>query len=656
VTVWLEEGIHVRDRTFELDARDSGNSEASVVYRAVGKGRVSVMGGIPIEPTAFKPVVAEAVLNRLPEPARGKVMHHKLPEPAAAIVRNESGRSARSLGDPVPELFFNDAALPFSRWPNEGWATYGEVIDSGSVPRFGEQPDRPGTLRYTGDRPGRWKNAKRILIHGYFAWDWYDDILEVAELDTAGRRITFTTPHQYGLSPNKRYRALGLLEELDQPGEWMIDHESATLYLYPPENMTDGRLALSLLKDPLIRLSGTRSVNIRDLTLEVSSGAAVEMVGGTDNLVAGCTIRNLGTCGVIIRPADTAVGNPGGLHVFPEASGDPLRDGRRNGVVGCDLYHIGTTAISMTGGDRKALRPAGHHAVNNDIHHYARRKRANEPAINMNGVGHRAAHNFIHDAPHVGLSYSGNDHVIEFNEFTRVCEETGDVGVIYSGRDWTYRGNVVRYNYIHHVHGPGKHGSNAVYLDDSSSSTHIHGNVFHKVQRAVLIGGGRDNIMENNIIVDSQIGLYFDNRSEGWAHKYQKHGGDHRMYEKLDAVDHDKPPHSTRYPELARILDEHPHKPLGNKVRDNLVVRTPWIQGPEHYLKVGDNLVTKEDPGFVDAENGDFNLKDVAAIQKGMPGFKPIPFDRIGLLDEPRPIRGRSDVRQDDSSGTRPRE
>lgn len=127
-----------------------------------------------------------------------------------------------------------------------------------------------------------------------------------------------------------------------------------------------------------------------------------------------------------------------------------------------------------------------------------------------------------------------------------------------------------------------------------------------------MIGGGRDHIMENNLIVDSQMGLSFDNRSEGWAHKYQKRGGDHRLYEKLERVRHDQPPFSTRWPELARILDENPHQPRGNKIQNNMVVRTSqWIHASSaarRYLIVGDNLITKEDPGFVDVANGDFRL------------------------------------------------
>lgn len=73
---------------------------------------------------------------------------------------------------------------------------------------------------------------------------------------------------------------------------------------------------------------------------------------------------------------------------------------------------------------------------------------------------------------------------------------------------------------------------------------------------------------------------------------------------------------------------------------NNIHVRGKWIAGPERYLEVGDNLVTDEDPGFVDAKGKDFRFKDLAAIQKQLPGFKPIPFEEIGLkTDEYRTVK-----------------
>ncbi|MBL7132632.1 MAG: right-handed parallel beta-helix repeat-containing protein [Phycisphaerae bacterium] len=633
VAVWVRGGTYELDGPLELDARDSGTKDGRIVYRAVAGEPVRLMGGRLIPPSAFEPVRDKAVLARLDEAARGKVRQCDLKKLG---IRDLGALSRGALhGGPMLELFFNDRAMPISRWPNKGWAKYGRVIDKGSIPRWAEKPDRPGVLEYTGDRPKRWAKAPEIFLHGYWHHDWYDDVLKVAKLDAQKRRITFTTPHTYGLRSGRRYAALNLLEEIDSPGEWVLDRTSGVLYLYPPGAMAKARIAVSMLAEPMVTLKGASHVTLRGLTFEVTRGSAVAIRGGTDNLVAGCTVRNVGTSAVQIRPLAERRDGPVRLE-----TGDPVKDGRRNGVVGCDLYEIGTSGISLVGGDRRTLAPAGHYAVNNDIHHYSRRKRTNCPAIGISGVGNRMAHNFIHDAPHCGVFYSGNEHVIEFNEATRLCWETGDVGVFYSGRNWTFRGNVVRHNFLHHIQAPGSHGSMAVYLDDSHSSTKIVGNVFYKVQRAAFIGGGRDNVVDNNIFLDCGAAVHLDNRSQGWAHKYQKPGGDHRMYGKLKDVRHDQPPWSARYPKLARILKETPHAPLGNVVTRNVCVRGRWLnvyRGGEKLLAMKDNFVTTGDPGFVDAEGLDFQLRDDSAVYKKVPGFRKIPFEKIGLyVDEYR--------------------
>lgn len=632
VTVWMAGGTYYLEESFELDRRDSGTKAGPIVYRAEEGAKVHVIGGKHLPIPAFKPVTDKEILQKTELGAHGKLLACDL---KSLGIKDYGQKSAKGLAQgTVPELFFNDEPLPISRWPNSGWAKYGKVIDKGSMPRRGEKPDRPGTIEYVGDRPDRWKNAENIWLHGYFAFDWFDDVLKVAKLDTEQKRITFTTPHAYGLSPQRHYRVIGLLEEIDQPGEWTIDLESGVLYLFPPEHFADARITLSMVDKPMIRMNRTSHITIHGLVLEMTRGDAVVIEGGTDNLIAGCTLRNIGRGGVVVRPYNPAFTNRKGLYQVRKESGKPLKDGRRNGVVGCDLFDIGGTGISLDGGDRITLNSGEHYAINNDIHHFARRHRTYRPGIELNGVGLRAAHNYIHDAPHVGLNYSGNDHVIEFNEVARVCEETGDVGVFYSGRDWTYRGNIVRHNFIHHIRAPGELGSNAIYLDDCHSSTCIYGNVFYKVQVGAFIGGGHDNIVENNLFIDSDQAVHIDSRGQGWAQKFQKRGGDHKMFAKLEAVKYDKPPYSTRYPKLAQILQGDPHAPQGNKVLNNVCFRSGWIHGPASLLELKNNWVTQTDPGFTDVEQMDFTLEKDAPLLKEVPGFKPIPFHQIGLLQD----------------------
>jgi hypothetical protein len=354
-------------------------------------------------------------------------------------------------------------------------------------------------------------------------------------------------------------------------------------------------------------------VMLRGFTLEAARGTAVTISGGTHTEVIGCTIRNVGGWAVIVR---------GGTH---------------NGAVGCDIYQTGCGGISLNGGDRTTLTPAGHYAENNHIHHYSRWTRVYQPGIQLSGVGNRAAHNLIHDAPHMAMGFGGNDHVIEFNEIHSVCYESNDAGAIYTGRDWTMRGTVIRYNYLHDISGFESRGCVGVYLDDMFCGTRIYGNVFYKVTMAAFIGGGRDCQIENNIFVDCKPAIHVDARALGWAHGHSdmwiKEG---REKGTLSGIAYNKPPYSERYPELVKILDEDPAAPRGNVIDHNVCWQGTWdnVEAKARPLiTFKDNLVNV-DPHFVDAKNLNFQLRDDSPAYAL--GFKRIPIDKIGLVKDDR--------------------
>jgi hypothetical protein len=48
-------------------------------------------------------------------------------------------------------------------------------------------------------------------------------------------------------------------------------------------------------------------------------------------------------------------------------------------------------------------------------------------------------------------------------------------------------------------------------------------------------------------------------------------------------------------------------------------------------IKIDGNLVTNQDPGFVDFSAGNLQLKPTAEVFSKIPGFQPIPFDKMGL-------------------------
>jgi len=226
--------------------------------------------------------------------------------------------------------------------------------------------------------------------------------------------------------------------------------------------------------------------------------------------------------------------------------------------------------------------------------------------------------------------------VIELNEIHSVCYDANDAGAIYTGRNWTCRGNVVRNNYFHDVHGLGGRFVMGVYLDDMFSSVDIYDNLFYRVLNSVVIGGGRDNSVTNNIFVESGAAVTVDARAlqswadyhaNGWLEEQQKKGT-------ISGIAFDQPPYSERYPRLARIMDGTPKAPEGNLIARNISFNGRWdniaVDAAE-YVRVEDNLVDI-DPHFVNAKSMDFQLRDDSPAFKL--GFEHFPIERVGLLDD----------------------
>jgi hypothetical protein len=596
VEVHLAGGIHPRRASFVLTAEDGGSAETPIVYRAAEGARPRLMGGALV--TGFAPVTDEAILARLDEACRGEVLVADLRaqgvDEYGDLVRRGFGR--KDTGAPL-ELYFRGERMQLARWPNESWASIAEVPEGKDG----------GVFTYAGERHERWAADADVWVHGYWTWDWADSVERVTSIDRAAGRVHTEAPHGvYGYKSGARFYFFNLLEELDRPGEWYLDRETGLLYFWPPAQLQGSEVQISLLDEPLVVLEDVSHVTLRGLALECSRGGGVRISGGAHDLVAGCELARLGTLAVRI-------------------------DGTRNGLLSCDLFQLGEGGVSVGGGDRRTLTPAGNFAVNNHIHHFGQGVRTYVPAVALSGVGNRAAHNLIHDAPHMAIGLHGNDHLVEYNDVSRVCLETHDAGAFYMGRDWSQRGNAVRYNHFHDL---GRGDVQAIYLDDWTSGVEVVGNLCRGARRGVLIGGGRDNRVENNVFVDCGHAVHIDERGKGWA-SYYFDGSNTTLFDRLEAVDATGALYTERYPELATLLLDDPVSAKGNLVARNVRWGGGWLElnnglsEETEYLSFEHNWI-EGDPGFEGEEAGNFALRVGAPVLSL--GFRALPLDEIGLF------------------------
>lgn len=177
--------------------------------------------------------------------------------------------------------------------------------------------------------------------------------------------------------------------------------------------------------------------------------------------------------------------------------------------------------------------------------------------MHVSGVGHHIAHNLMHDIGSSAINLSGNDHLVEFNEAGRVVQESDDQGAVDMWGNPTYRGNVFRWNYFHHI-GPWRHsttepdlGQAGIRLDDAISGVLIYQNIFRHAATGkngfggIQIHGGKDNVISSNLFIDCAQAVSFSAwNSARWLEHIEKFLGTREIDFAL---------YTNRYPALATI-------------------------------------------------------------------------------------------------------
>jgi hypothetical protein len=625
ITVILHGGTYWLPEPFELGPNDGGTAAGPVVYRAADGESVWLSGGMPLKLAEFRLVTDQAILQRLPKERRGQVMaYHFTAEQAARFAPPwpDTWWTERDL-PACNELFAAGRRLPLARWPNEDYTTFGQIVEpaheAGKTPEF----------TYLDGRPERWNVGDGLWLYGYWRRGYRAEFVRVKAIDRQQKTIQLAARNSLGNLEDggaNRYCAINLLDELDAAGEWFLDRNNRTLYLIPPEGMQDDHLTLSVNQQAVICCVGTRHVAFRGFGIECSARGGVRIEGGSDCRVVGCEIRNVAFTGIVTT-------------------------GDRHQIVGCDIHDTGNVGVSVNSGDRRRLLPGDAVIDNCHLHHTNRIVRAGSRAVSVDGVGIRVSHNLIHDVGYIAVGFLGNDHVMEFNRLFRTNDESSEGGVFYTGHDWTSRGSVIRYNFVHHVEdsreGCGS-STRFVHLDDSAPETDIYGNVCYRLGGGVSVCGGAANHVHGNLFVECHWGVDVGPRGEDMFESDGKGGfrlspdrnNWSSLVKRLEMYPWNQPPYSTKYPKLVEIFSKQPiAAPWFNVVERNVMVACGYgirkgDMEPE-WSTFRDNW-EGADPGFVQADRTtlDFHLSRDSVVFREI-GFQTIPLDKIGLYASP---------------------
>lgn len=334
-------------------------------------------------------------------------------------------------------------------------------------------------------------------ISGYFENNYANDMVRIYSTDGEKRLIRCKYPSLQGVQDLRiQLSAVNLLCELDQEGEYYIDRWNGNdvLYYYPGEaGIQDQNITLTSLNQPFFQLEGAEGVTIQGIHMEGGTGYGIILLDCESCQIIDCEFSNLSLDAVKIGEHNATI--------TTDPSYTTSRGGHNNKVINSLFHDLGGGGVYLAGGDRKTLE-RGENLVTNCEFYNISRLQTYTPAVYLEGVGNTAANNYIHDTPHMVIQIMGNDMLVTRNRIENTCTNASDQAPIYAGRDWTWLGNVISYNYIKGVKGSGNHG---IYMDDGMSGLIIRNNIFEDISGSALFSNcGYGQIIEDNIVISDK--------------------------------------------------------------------------------------------------------------------------------------------------------
>lgn len=564
--------------------------------------------------------------ERIPESAKGKVLEIPLGFDTAPV-------ELFSYANPATKytgVIYNGAAQTLAKYPNSGYLTTAEVYDKdgesiaiGDTERWSEIKNNENYvwLNVKGADVSKWSTAGNAYLEGYWYKYWTYENAKLLEVDQDNSRVKMSLPNVAKVDADKYFTVYNLLEELDSPGEWYIDNDKKTLYIYPTEEIGENsEVEVTTLSAPIIQISNATDIVFDSVSVENGSQNGIRISSSDRIGINNCKVKNVGASGIYVN---------GSNDVY---------------ISGCDIGNTGSEGIKMEScGKRATLIRSNNKIKNCDIHDFGTVSRSYTAGVRIvGGIGIDVFNNEIHGGTHSGIVFGGCEIRMYYNEIYDCLQMGADSGAIYSGRSYVDWGNEIKYNYLHDIYDNTniKEPVVGIFMDDMGSGMTIESNIFYKVNSGIFISGGRDTTIRNNIIAEKTAEDYSPSKDGLYAIMLRTSGlmswhADAMMPSMLAAIDNldleceawQKYPYVNVYPK------DYPGAPVRNVVENNVI----WNHHPikkysdwEKWSPIGENLENSTDPGFVNETAGDLNLKSDSEVFKELSGFSAIPFDKIG--------------------------
>jgi hypothetical protein len=566
---------------------------SSVTFRSTVAGAAIIDGSVEVSEWTVPPA---GLASRLSPKAKPYVVAVDLKKAGltnfGTLPKSHWTGNSSNLASSYNELFMNNVRQTIARWPNGGYAT---VRKDGTTSSFQTNLSTSRALATDTD----------INVYSFVSgYDWAFQGMPVT-VDRATDTITTSTAMTYPAKAAARFFLRNSLEELDTPGEYYVDRSTGYLLWYPKPGYQTSSMRVSGNTGPLVTMSNSYNTTFDGFTVRNSRGDGISIIGGSGNGITRSTLTNVG--GYAVRLMNTS-----------NAS-----------VDSCSMTEMGEGGVRMDGGGDMVTLSAGNNVVQNcTIRGLGRLVPSYRPGILIAGVGNSALNNDISDGPHCAIQIQGAKQTVEGNHISEVCKDTADAGAVYTSGVPTWRGNVIRGNFIENVKNKINTGGIwGIYLDSRSSGLTIDHNVIKNTDIGMIVNGGRDNRIVNNVTVDCPLSFQLDDRS-------------HETYAGLDAalaaVPYKTGIWASTFPQLVNILNDDPTYAKNNVFARNGMLRTgkalnlrsltmTTISSESNLglTQLGWNIMVAADSGlFVDEAKGNYTPLPGTTLANA--GFTPV--------------------------------
>lgn len=505
MVVLVREGTYQLNSTVVFGLDDSGVGESTVTYAAYpGETPVFSSGR---EITGWKEVSAE--LPALPKEAQGKVW-------------------VADVSDRFFTLYDAEGMLP--RAQSERF-----------VPLSGGSKNE---LRFPKGRLRSWPNVEDVEILVRPTRAWVMNVLPLVSVDEDAGIARTATPATYRM---QKYGCWveNVLEELGQPGEWVLNTKEGKVYLWPrgKSPVMAPQLIEFIRVEGKIDRQGTKDIPVRNLCfrgLTFKHGERYTLTQDDAGLQHDWDMLDKGNTLVRLRGTENCAVTQ--CHFLHSGSGAIRVDlhGVENEISGNHIEHMGGGGILLCGygpGTKDVNKK--NLVYNNHIHHVGEIY-WHSPGIYVCQSGdNRVANNLIHHTNYTALVVSGivtrffaepdkresvrtirwheigrlpasptlddvrpylhtRNNLVELNEIHHAMQILGDGNGIYIRGAGP--GNVIRRNYVHHLVAK-TNAQGAIRTDGGQMDTLIAENLIYKCKSQGMTLK-LNNRFENNIIAD----------------------------------------------------------------------------------------------------------------------------------------------------------